>query len=557
VLTFRRFLLITVLLSLFILSFTGCGESPTLDFFAERVALSTRYAHKRSDGDISSHSFQLERPILIGERAKSLALEMPVDFGTVRLELLDGQEIVLEEQLENGRGIETIEFRIPLPPGFRFDTLVLHYPESDIYTFPVAAGIREDFLGVRFLPDYAVDTRIKVYDHAGPSSESINFDLSALVRGLKGLVQIRLDYRFEGAARSVAGSAAQSVAIQARAGSQSAEFVLRPAIGASSIFFYEGICDFVPESLEIHTSVRGFELIGLSVLSLPVGDDSHGAPLPADMGAVISYRSAMWRHDDYELFSWNLFPEIIIIDTASYKIQSDYFKRLAFFVEKAATAGSLASDEFLKDKHGWNAHDYQASDLARFFSRAAIENFPLNPREVHLVEILLENGLLKEEDGEYQPGKGGIISLSQESEPRLRSLFMVHEGYHGIFFSNSQYRAESFNTWNALSELEQNFWKEFLKLRKYNVNDLFLIVNEFQAYLMQVEEARLDAYYWDYTVPGLAEAVPRIRNLIERLGREYPDTFHKSAKFIEAAVRKAAGIGAEDLVCLTRITESM
>ena len=32
---------------------------------------------------------------------------------------------------------------------------------------------------------------------------------------------------------------------------------------------------------------------------------------------------------------------------------------------------------------------------------------------------------------------------------------MIHEGYHGIFFSDSQYRSESFNTWNALSELEQ------------------------------------------------------------------------------------------------------
>ena len=76
------------------------------------------------------------------------------------------------------------------------------------------------------------------------------------------------------------------------------------------------------------------------------------------------------------------------------------------------------------------------------------------------------------------------------------------------------------------------------------------MVNEFQAYLMQVPRENLDAYYWDYTVPDLVRAVPRTASLVADLETYYPDTFHRSAEMLEVYLLEEAGIGAADLFCL-------
>jgi hypothetical protein len=303
----------------------------------------------------------------------------------------------------------------------------------------------------------------------------------------------------------------------------------------------------------VQVSDERFTLRSLTVDEVPLSGSDIPVPIPIDLGTLIDYRADAWRRPDYELFTWNMYPEILIMDTASYAVQSAFLKRLAFFVEKAVSAGSLVSDEYLEGKHGWNAHDYRAEDLARFFNRARRERFSLGERELHLLEILLENGVVQKTGEEFEPGAGGIITLSQESTPRLRSLFMVHEGYHGVFFSDLRYERAVFSAWETLSDLEREFWHEFLLLRNYNHKDKYLVVNEFQAYLMQVSADRLDAYFWDYTVPGLVELVPRTRRLVERLKLEHPDTFHRAAALVESALLEYAGIGAEDLFCLGKI----
>jgi len=59
------------------------------------------------------------------------------------------------------------------------------------------------------------------------------------------------------------------------------------------------------------------------------------APIPADPGKILSYPQASWRDKRYEVFRWDVFPQILIFDTANYDVQDQLFKRLAFFVEKA------------------------------------------------------------------------------------------------------------------------------------------------------------------------------------------------------------------------------
>jgi hypothetical protein len=61
------------------------------------------------------------------------------------------------------------------------------------------------------------------------------------------------------------------------------------------------------------------------------------SPLLSDPGLILEYPQSQWRDSRYELFSWADFPSILILDSADYAIQSAFFKRLAFFVEKTAT----------------------------------------------------------------------------------------------------------------------------------------------------------------------------------------------------------------------------
>ena len=100
-------------------------------------------------------------------------------------------------------------------------------------------------------------------------------------------------------------------------------------------------------------------------------NSAEHAPIPSDLGLVGSYypRSA-WRQSDYELFAWNLYPSILIFDMRSYEVQSRFFKRLAFFVEKRGFRGEMLSDAELAARHGWNAHNYRPEDLAGFYNVA-------------------------------------------------------------------------------------------------------------------------------------------------------------------------------------------
>ena len=100
------------------------------------------------------------------------------------------------------------------------------------------------------------------------------------------------------------------------------------------------------------------------------------SPLPEVMSAVLQRNPEQWRNPAFELYSWADFPSILIWDCLNYDIQNRFFRRLSYYVEKKGFRGALMSNEELRDKHGWNAHDYRAEDLADFFNKAAETDFP-------------------------------------------------------------------------------------------------------------------------------------------------------------------------------------
>lgn len=371
----------------------------------------------------------------------------------------------------------------------------------------------------------------------------------------------RIDYRYrrellQAAASGTAdeGSAAEGpdevVPLRIRSGGNSAAYRLFAKEGKHSIYFYSRDLDFQPAAITVETGLPGFEITRVSYQPVPMFAEDSPAPIPADMGTILHYERQAWRRSDWELFSWNLFPSILVFDFRDYDLQAAFLKRLAFFVEKKWSIGELLSNSVLEPLHGWNAHDYRAQDLAAFFQKAQAENFPLNPEEELLRRILLEQGIIRRVDGDFLPGRGGFLSLARQSSDRLRYIFATHEGYHGLYFASLEYRQAVHKVWERLSADEKRFWELFLDWKSYNTEDPYLMENEFQAYLMQQHRSYVDTYFKDYIIPRFISLYPEYAPQAEYFLNEYPDHFSRSAELIETAAQSLVGISAGDLVCI-------
>ena len=224
-------------------------------------------------------------------------------------------------------------------------------------------------------------------------------------------------------------------------------------------------------------------------------------PINVDPGLIMKWPRNNWRGNDYELFEWDRFPGVLFFDISTYAVQDDFFRRLAFFVEKAGFKGRLLSDSELRGKHGYNAHDYKAEDLARFFEKARRENFMLNEKEVLLREILAHNGIIVlSSNGEIKAGKGAVISISQESPLHLRTTFIAHEGWHGIFFIDENFRNTVASIYYTIDQQTLAYLRRYFQVTpslNYDVNDDYLMKNEFMAYLLQRPLSQTAAYFVD------------------------------------------------------------
>jgi hypothetical protein len=272
-------------------------------------------------------------------------------------------------------------------------------------------------------------------------------------------------------------------------------------------------------------------------------------PIPLDPALILGYPQSSWRREDYEVFRWESFPSLLILDTADYAVQDRLLKRLAFFVEKAGYRGRLAGDGELSGQHGWNAHDYRAEDLARFFEAARLENFPLLREERELEALLLDNRIIRREEGRILAGEGGIVSISRESEGYLRSLFMAHEGFHGIFFIDGDFRDFSRRRWEGLSPGARRFILSYFDYQHYDTGDEYLMINEFMAHVLQQPVSRAGSYFGE-TLASRLDASPWRRAVLPEKDEEtgtWPalaQAFLAEARAFDGYVAGRWGLGA-------------
>lgn len=242
----------------------------------------------------------------------------------------------------------------------------------------------------------------------------------------------------------------------------------------------------------------------------------------------------------YNLYRWDINDNFFVFDFIDYQMQARFLKRLAFFVEKPGYRGTLPRNSVIKNLHGWNAHDYRAYDLAEFFTKAKLENFILNPEEYDLLDILLENNVLVKSDGIYKALKGGFISITRESSPYLRKLFIDHEGYHALFFDDEDLRFYCENVWdNNVSEERKRVWKAFFDYKSYDYDDnKYLLVNEFFAYSLQANAKHLEVYVPNNIQNAISRQYPKEKELYANLINKNIKGFVSDAKLLEEYVEK-------------------
>lgn len=234
--------------------------------------------------------------------------------------------------------------------------------------------------------------------------------------------------------------------------------------------------------------MRGTKVSGKEVLD----------PIRTDPGLILNYKTSQWRTADYEIYEWDRFPQILFFDTRNYEVQDRLFRRLAFFVEKQGYKGKLLTNEELGDMHGYNAHDYSAESMARFFNKATELNFTLNEEELLLKRILIHNGLF-EDDGIYvKANEGGLVSISRETPGWSRTNLLAHEGWHTIFFRDAEFRNYVSAVFYTFDPTSRDFLIDYFKSQPslgYDTNDEYLMHNEFMAYIMQQRISEVAKYF--------------------------------------------------------------
>lgn len=215
-------------------------------------------------------------------------------------------------------------------------------------------------------------------------------------------------------------------------------------------------------------------------------------------------------------------------DTKDYKVQADFFRRLAFFVEKAGFRGRILSDAELGTMHGYNAHDYSSKGLAEFFT--ALENSPvqMNAKEEILREILLENEIIFRDGNGYSPGNGVVVSISQESAPYLRNSLSAHEVWHGLFFTDEDFRNYAAAVYYTIDSQAVDFIKGYWTSQKtlgYDTSDEYLMHNEFMAYIMRQPNSAVSSYFLRLaSFASVNKAIPRLCNYVRGTeGRAFED----------------------------------
>lgn len=257
------------------------------------------------------------------------------------------------------------------------------------------------------------------------------------------------------------------------------------------------------------------------------------SPLLMDLGSALKYPEEQWRFADFEYFNWLNCEDVLLFIFKDLDTQARFFKRLAFFVEKRGYKGKVYNDLQLEGKHGWSAHDYRSSSLAEFFNKAAKEKIVLKKEEQALKDILLANNVLTlDTDGSLLLVEGkSIISVANSLSFPEKKKLLAHEAFHGLYFSNSNFRSEVENYFsNSLSEEQKTYFRKVFDFLTYESKDEYLMMNEFQAYILQQPYSEVDFYFKESIALRMKNSINSLNN--KKIINDNPNMFINASVFL-------------------------
>ena len=422
---------LTVLLLVFVLD--GCVHNSSVEdfYFIEYSGLKRElFAEPRDtsdsgndlislDGKLSTPFYHLEQGLQINDRGRSFFVLYTADCPlTLRLKIND--EYLLAD-LPNIRGRQ-VEFRYPLGRNALFQGFQLESDSPEGSLKIIGSGVEDSYAGADFSGNPAlVGHGVKILSNEEAVQTEVQ--MYSAIPGYSEPDILQLGLRTE---------TPDPIVLYLKDGdNEPRKIELRRPERYGQLSLYVSSLGFFPESITIEGSATSIETFGF------YHTPSGGEPISMDFASILRYPIDKWRKSEYELFRWSVDPKVLVFDFIDYSTQAAFFKRLAFFVEKDGYQGRLLSNQELQKLHGWNAHDYRMEDIARFYNQVEESDLILNPEELEFKEILISEGVLsRDENGSYHFINGAVISVSRESMDYLRRLFLTHEGFHGIFFTD-------------------------------------------------------------------------------------------------------------------------
>jgi hypothetical protein len=215
-------------------------------------------------------------------------------------------------------------------------------------------------------------------------------------------------------------------------------------------------------------------------------------------------------------------PRIFVLLYPTLEEQGAGLNRLAALIEKAG----LPRDRLLDDVELTRAihvngdtpatwylgHDYQGTDLARFFALAERDGIALNPSEIWVRDRFREARALVPPDEEV-----ALISTANPDhrmDTAMRAAILRHEIGHGHFFTRPEFAAHVIRVWReGFRESDRRAFREFLAREGYDASNERLMANEAMAYLIFTPDARFfAARHVGMTEPDIARLRQALRD---------------------------------------------
>lgn len=453
---------------------------------------------KKDQTALALFSFSEAEPLFADLLPLGVSLEVMLDSGTTTVESLSLfilDEAALQQWRKNGASPNLAEARIENASGTVGIAQGLsgnRIPAG--FAVRVTAAAETRITGISFVNETTGWVRGTDHFWAGFSPTGGRRDASAKTQDMP--VDLLADSSFELTINAVEniGTPLGQERFLFLAGSS--RFSLRKSPSAASHIVPGFLISAKPAIVTL--AQDGAEIAGMRVVPNRTAALGDILPIRADPHMIVEWPQSRWRKKERELFAWDRFPSVLIMDTATYEIQDRYFKRLAFFVEKKGFTGTLWTDEQLSGLHAYNAHDYKAESLAAFYSKAAESGFSLNPEELELRDILLSARIIEADGTGYKGGHGAILSFSRSSPSYLRYLLIAHEGFHGLYFISPEFRQKVSEVYAALSPQARDFLVDYFTAVDslgYDTADNYLMENEFMAYLLQQGPDSVGPYF--------------------------------------------------------------